>query len=245
MPTRSASFSFARVKLIYCCMAAPVRHGDAAERGVAGAGGGADQDGREDGRHGGDALPPLRADSARDVPLRDVRDFVGEYAGELRFVARGQHQSVVHADESAGQRERVDGVVVHEEERETLCRIAGGLGDDARPQRLQIFSGLGVFDDLALVTQLAHDLQPDVELVVERERRGGRAADVGQVVAISTARRTAATPAPTAARRRAFSDRLASRNWTPESRPRSFKYRGLRAYQRRNPPGGSVRRAPA
>ena len=93
-----------------------LRHGDAAERGVARAGGRADQDRRENGRHGRDALAALRANAPRDVPLRDVRDFVRQHAGELRFVARGEHQPVVHADEAAGQRERVDRVVAHEEE---------------------------------------------------------------------------------------------------------------------------------
>ncbi len=72
---------------------------------------------------------------------------------------------------------------LHEEEGETLRRIARGLRDDARPERLEVFGGLGVFEDLALVAQLAHDLQADVVLVVERERGGGGAADVGQIVA--------------------------------------------------------------
>ena len=125
----------------------------------------------------------LRTHAPRDVPLRDVRDFVRQHAGELRLVARGQHQPVVHADEAAGQREGVDGVVAHEEELEALRGISGGLGDDARAERLQVLGGLRVVEDLALVAQLAHDLQADAVFVVERQRRGGGAADVGQVVA--------------------------------------------------------------
>ena len=227
-----------------------LRHGDAAERGVTRAGGGADQDGGENGRHRRDALPALRAHAARDVTLRDVRDLVRQHAGELRFVARGEHQAVVHADEAAGQREGIDGVVAHEEELETLRRIARGLRDDARAERLQIFRGLGVFDDLAFVAQLAHDLQADVVLVVERQRGGGRAADVGQVVAGALRERGAAAatsdaegdlPAGSSG---PVSHEGGHRGFGPR-RPGRVSAPRPRAYQRRNPPAASARRAPA
>ena len=183
MPTRSASFSFARVKLICCCMAAPCAM----------------------------AMPPraaslepvaaptrmaarmdatvamlcaaLGSDAPRDVTLRDVRDFVREHAGKLGFVARREDETEVDADESARQCEGIDGVVAHEEEREALRRIPGGLRDDARAEALDVFGRLGVLDDLAFVAELAHDLQADVVLIVDRERGGGGAADVGQIVA--------------------------------------------------------------
>ena len=105
-----------------------LRHGDAAQRGVARAGGRADRMAARMAAIGRDALAALRADAARDVPLRDVRDFVRQHAGELRFVARGEHQPVVHADEAAGQREGVDGAVAHEEEVEALRGIAAWPG---------------------------------------------------------------------------------------------------------------------
>ena len=248
MPTRSASFSLARVKLICCCMAAPcameMPPSAASLDPVAAP---SRMDG-EDGRHGRDALPALRAHAPRDVALGDVRDFVREHAGELRFVARGQHQSVVHADETAGQRERVDGVVAHEEELEALRGIAGGLGHDARAERLQVFGGFRVVDDLALVAQLPHDLQADAVLVVERQRRGGRAADVGQIIA------GASGPAPGAAGRASPPARRADflgqvfdedRHLGLDHRACSRSSRSVRAYQRRNRPAVSVRRGPA
>ena len=117
------------------------------------------------------------------MALGDVCDFVCQHARKLRFVARGQHQSVVHPDETAGQCERVDRVVAHEEELEALPGITGCLGNDARAERLQVFGGFRVVEDLALIAQLPDDLQADTVLVVERQRRGGRAADVGQIIA--------------------------------------------------------------
>ena len=81
------------------------------------------------------------------------------------------------------------------------------------PERLEVFGGLGVFDDLAFVAQLAHDLQADAVFVVERQRGGGRAADVGQVVArrglrqrLQRQQRSTDNDAPAV-----FSARLASR----------------------------------
>ncbi len=116
------------------------------------------------------------------MALGDVRDFVRQHARQLRFVACGQHQAVVHADEAAGQREGVDGVIAHEEELEPLRGIAGGLGDDARAECLQVFAGFRIVDDLALVAQLPDDLQADAVFVIQRQGRGSRAADVGQVI---------------------------------------------------------------
>jgi hypothetical protein len=115
--------------------------------------------------------------------LRDVRDLVREHTRELGLVARRENEAVVHADEAARQRERVDRIVAYEEKGEALCRIAARLSDDAGTERVQVFGGFGVFDDLAFIAQLTHDLQADAVFVIDRQRRGGRAADVGQVVA--------------------------------------------------------------
>jgi hypothetical protein len=112
-----------------------------------------------------------------------VRDFVREHSGELRFVARGEHEPIVDADEAARQRERIDGGIAHVEELEALRGIARGLRDDARAERLQVFRGFRVLEDLAFLAQLAHYLQADAVLVVERQRGGGGAADVGKVIA--------------------------------------------------------------
>ena len=213
-------------------------HRDTAECGVGRTRGRAYQDGREYGRHGRYALPSLRMDAARDVPLGDVRDFVGEHAGQLGFVAGGKHQPVVHADESARQRKRVDGVVIHEEERETLRRITRGLRDDARPQRLKVFGGLGVFDDLPFVAQLAHDLKADVIFVVEREGRRGGTADVGQIVAGRLRERLQRQQ-----HRQQCDSEFFQTGWHRGIGP-GVRSLSFRAYQTRNPRGGSVRREP-
>jgi hypothetical protein len=44
----------------------------------------------------------LLAEHARDVPLRDVRDFMREHRGELRFGLGGADQAGVHGDEATG-----------------------------------------------------------------------------------------------------------------------------------------------
>ena len=43
----------------------------------------------------------LGGDHARDMALRDVRDFVCEHTGQLGFGLRGQQQTGMDADESA------------------------------------------------------------------------------------------------------------------------------------------------
>ena len=58
--------------------------------------------------HGRDRELLLRADQARDMALGDVRDLVREHRREFRLRLRGEQQPGIHADEAAGQRERVD-----------------------------------------------------------------------------------------------------------------------------------------
>ena len=56
----------------------------------------------------------LRADGARDVPLRDVRDFVRRRRPPAPIrCGTGEHRAVVDADETARQRERVDRAFAH------------------------------------------------------------------------------------------------------------------------------------
>ena len=64
----------------------------------------------------------LRAEHARYVALRDVRDLVRQHGGELGLALRGIDQAGVHADETSGQRERVDRRVADGEELEILAR---------------------------------------------------------------------------------------------------------------------------
>ncbi len=58
------------------------------------------------------------------MALRNVRDLVREHARELGFVLREQDEPGVHADEAAGQRERIDRGIRHREKFEVLARVA-------------------------------------------------------------------------------------------------------------------------
>ena len=88
MPTRSASHSLSRVKLIWCCTASPWAATMRAFGGLAAAGERAEQDGADHGGRGGQALLRLVGEHARDVVLRDVRGLVRHDARELRLGRR-------------------------------------------------------------------------------------------------------------------------------------------------------------
>jgi hypothetical protein len=176
-PTRSASASLARVKLIGCY---------ASHRRIATACGRADQNGRQHGRGRHQARAALRGDAAGNVPLRDVRNFVSQHTGQLALVLGLQEQAAVYADEAAGQREGVDAVVPDHEEVEALRAIVG-LAGQPETQRADVLGDFRVLQDLVLVAQPAHDHAPDLVLVLQRQRGLRRAADVGQILRIGMA----------------------------------------------------------
>ena len=157
-PIRSASYSFSRVKLIWCwivsaCVAAIA---PAAASPL-------------------EALPPRAArmasaspasdisiesfcadERARHVMLRDVRDLVREHARELGLGLREQDESRVDADEAAGQRERVDLRVGNAEELEVLLDVRR-RGDQPVPELVQVVVDLGVVDVAAARAKLPDD----------------------------------------------------------------------------------------
>ena len=95
------------------------------------------------------------------MPLRNVCDFVRDHARELALVLGIEQQSAVHADEAAGQRECVDRVVPDDEEVEAL-RAVRRLARQALADRADVLGDLGVFEDLILVAQAAHDHAADL-----------------------------------------------------------------------------------
>ncbi len=97
-------------------------------------------------------------------------------------------QAGVHADEAAGQRERVDRRVAHGEELEILSRAGHRLGK-ARPDRAQILGKLRVIDELRIAAHVAHDALAQAALDLRRKRRVARAAEVGQRLLRPGARR--------------------------------------------------------
>ena len=94
-----------------------LRCADRAHRCVgAGAADSAEQDRRQYRGRRYQARARLRLDAARNVPLRDVRDFVRQHARELAFILCFEQEPRVDADITAGQCERIDrGVANHEE----------------------------------------------------------------------------------------------------------------------------------
>ena len=126
-------------------------------------------------------MPALCLDGARDVPLRDVGNFVCNDAGQLRLVGGGGDQAVVHADEPAGQREGVDVPFADHEEREALLRILN-LGCDLAAKVLDVVGDLWVLENQPLIAQPAHHHQAELVLVVDRQGGIGPGADVRQIV---------------------------------------------------------------
>ena len=116
-------------------------------------------------------------DRAREVVLRDVRDFVREHACELGFGLREQDEPGVDADEPAGQRERVDLRVGHAEELEVLLDVRR-RGDEPVPELVQVIVDLGIVDVPAACAKLAHDRLAELAFLrrrkigLRRSRRG-------------------------------------------------------------------------
>jgi len=139
------------------------------------------QDGDRDRGQRRHARTLLLRHHARDVPLRDVRDFVAQHPYELRFRLRRQEQARVHSDETTWQGERVDRAVLQREEREIHARI--------RTDRYQpIADPVEVVRDVRIIeigrrrTYLTHDPVADRTLLAERKRRLGRIAQFGKIV---------------------------------------------------------------
>ena len=76
----------------------------------------ANEDGRQhaEGGHGG--VFGLRRQTARQVALGDMGNFVRQYAREFALVGRGRDETRVYANEPARQRKRVQVRVLHDEE---------------------------------------------------------------------------------------------------------------------------------
>jgi len=95
------------------------------------------------------------------MALRDVRDLVRQYAGQLVFVARGIDQTGVNADISAGQGEGVDPGVINDKEREFMIPVVGLCGN-AVAYFVDVLGDLRIFDQLPAHANAAHDCAPDL-----------------------------------------------------------------------------------
>ncbi len=145
-----------------------------------------------------------------------------------------------------GQREGVDARVAHGEEREAV-RALVGLARQAHAERLQVLVDFRVLDDLAGLAQLAHDHEADLVLVGERQRRAGGRADVRQLAA----RGLRAGRGQAGGELQDEDGRQRAHRALPGGSPGSTAARAhgsparLRALRRRNRRAASARRAPA
>ncbi len=120
-------------------------------------------------------------DRARDMVLRDVRDFVREHARELGFGLGEQDEPGVDADEAAGQRERVDLRIRHAEELEVLLDVRRRR-DEPVSELVQVVVDLGIIDVAAARAHLAHDRFAELALLGGREIGLRRVAEIGQAL---------------------------------------------------------------
>ncbi len=142
-----------------------------------------EQDGSRDRDHHRHLHLLLLAEHARDVPLGDVRDFVGQHRSQLRLGLGGGDQPGVHADETARHGEGVDRGVADGEELEILPGAHRDLGQ-AVAQRRQVFADLGVIDVGRLAeADVAHHGFAEAALHLRRKRRVARAAEIRQRLA--------------------------------------------------------------
>ena len=159
-----------------------LRGGDGAHRGVrVSSGHRADQDCRQRRRGRDEVRASLRLDAARDVSLRDVRDFVRQDGRELALALGLEQQAGVNADESARQRERVDRRIADQEEREVAVAVVRHARE-AQAERLQVLADLRVLEHAARIAEPAHHHAADAVLVLEAEGGLGRRAHLRQLV---------------------------------------------------------------
>jgi hypothetical protein len=118
---------------------------------------------------------------AGKVALGDVRDFMGEHAGEFGLALRAEQQARMHADESARQCECVDGIVGDSEKFERAGRI-WTVADQAVANAVQIVGNVGIVDVGRVGANLAHDPLAEFSFLGGGQRALGNIAQVGQFV---------------------------------------------------------------
>jgi hypothetical protein len=108
-----------------------------------------------------------------------MRDLVRDHRSQFGFALRGGHQPGVHADESAGQCERIDHAIVHHEEFECDPGVRAVGGEPVAEVR-QVGVEFGVVEEAAVVAHLAHHLDADLALLCHGQHAARCIAQVGQ-----------------------------------------------------------------
>ncbi len=134
---------------------------------------------------GQNALAAVGVHRTGNMALRDMRDFVGDDAGELIFVPGCIDQAGMNTDIASGHGKGIDTRVVHDEECEFVVAFVG-LRRQAVADVIDVLGNLRVFDHLAAHANTAHDCTPDLRLLGLVQHGIGRAAHVGDVDIVRT-----------------------------------------------------------
>jgi hypothetical protein len=162
---------------------------DGGLRGIGAAALGGRQDAEDQAGQREHALALVGGDTARDVALRDVRQLVRQHRSQLVGRAGEIDQRQMHADITAGQRERVDASIAHQErlERESSIDVGRDVAELARsvhqrlPDRLQILQQHGIVEVVGVAPDLSHDLLANPLLGRHRDLVGSRFAQRRQL----------------------------------------------------------------
>ena len=155
-------------------------HHDALHRIAGHVRGGAEHERGQHGGHRDDAVALIVVGGARDVSLRDVRDLVRQDARELAFGVARENQPRIHANVAARQRERVDAVVLDDEEIEVEIAVVD-VGCQLRAEIAHVLGQEGIVDHNAGVAQLQHDAAADLRLAALADRGVCGAAEIRQL----------------------------------------------------------------
>ena len=134
-------------------------------------------------------LVALRAfHAAQHVLLGDMRDLVRQDGGHLILAVRGQHQAGIHADVAAQRGEGIDLPVAHHEEGVGLLGVVA-VGAQAVAHGLQPVGDQRVFQQIAVVAQLAQHHAAVLGLAGRREQLACGRADVGKPAVLRRSQR--------------------------------------------------------
>jgi hypothetical protein len=198
----------AEIQLALDGQALPAHHH--AHRRIGAAAGLADQRRQDQRRQRQQRILLLLAQHARDVALLHVADLVRQHRGQFRLVLRRDQQLRVHADEAAGQRERIDHRIAHGKEEEIGIRLAARAGRERHEvfaEVVQVLDDRVVVEVIGIAPDVVHDLL--AQLALEHGRQVGTrgVAERRHPVVSGVPRRTgtvgaASAPAVAATRRR-------------------------------------------
>ena len=135
------------------------------------------KDAQQQGRQRHQRSPLLGRNAARDMALRNVREFVGQHRGQLVGRVGQRHQAQVNAHIAAWHGKGVDAAVAHQEG--LKGKGAFDLGVDVAqllrgfhqgcPQLLQVLEQHRVVQVLRVATAFAHDLLAQATFGADRE----------------------------------------------------------------------------